>query len=791
MRLGPPPTPLSAVPPQVTVIIVNFNGRHHLRRCLASLVKTRGVVFETLVVDNGSSDGSVAWLEENHPWVRVVSLPRNVGFGAANTYGLSLARAPLVAFLNNDTVVHPNWLEVLVATLEKHPEVVAACATLRLLSHPQLLNARGGGMTWLGYGFDRAFGYPVAAFRDAPPMEDVLFPTAAACLVRKDDFAKLGGFDPAFFMYNEDVDFGWRVWLSGKRCVVCRDSLVWHAFGGTTGHTGGARLRYLLGSRHLVRTVLKNDDAKHIPRVLWGLYKTWWRQRALGVALHVTFWNLRHLPSTLLLRRRVNRFRVRSSRSLLAQGLIAEAPFPPPSPHLPSPENPEKLVPSGVLLPGQDSARGRLGYGWYARAQAKGVSFLETTGEAACWLKVEPWTQGTVTVTVRQPVARAFQEKMEIQVNGQWHALPPPGPLWETFDLPARADGRGLVRVVFRAPEVVPHHVANNWDFRPLGLHVASVRFAPAPPNPLPPSPKVSVVIPTFNRWAVLQLTLEALSNQTLHGFQVIVVDDGSSDGTAEHLRQWQRHADPPFELRFIRQNNQGPAAARNAGVRDASGDLVVFLGDDTIPEKDFLQAHLDAHSKVSGPCAVVGQTLWDETRMKVTPFLRYVNMEGAQFAYGLFADGEEMTFTCLYTSNVSIPRGLLDPSPFHPAFTRAAWEDAELGYRLCRQGVRIVYCARARTHHLHPLTLGRFLARQRVVGQELETLLELHPELAEDPVIPPPSPDRRIRMWTALAPMVRPLAEASDALGIRLPRQLYRLLLLWAFYRGRKLAKA
>lgn len=774
--------------PQVSVIIVNFNGQKHVARCLRSLQKTRGVTFEVLLVDNGSKDGSVAWVEEHFPQVKVVALGNNLGFGKANTYALRLAAAPLVAFLNNDTVVHPLWLHPLVDTLHRFPDVAAACATLRLLSHPRLYNARGGGMSWLGYGFDRFFGY--SSEGSQPQLEEVLFPTAAACLVRKEEFEALGGFDPAFFMYHEDVDFGWRVWLLGKRVVVVRDSVVWHVFGGTTVRVGGSRRRLLLGSQHLLRSVMKNYETRRIPRVVWNLAKTWWRQKAFSVALHATFWNLARLPGTISQRRRIQKHRQRSDDELFRRGLITEAPFPPPVPALPAREESNRLIPCAVLFPGQDSARGRLDYGWYPRTTAKGAPFAETTAQACFWLKVGPHASGSLAIRLRSPVPQPSPGAFWVTVNGHRTSLPLPPPYWQTIHLPAQADARGLLRVVLQAPEVRPHHYLQNRDFRPVGLQVAEVRFSPPPPSMLPSSPRLSVVIPTYNRWEALRLTLEALGRQTLKGFQVVLVDDGSSDGTAENLAAWVQPRTLPFELTFLRQVNAGPAAARNRGLQAVTGDLVVFLGDDTIPQPDFLEAHLRAQQSQAEPCAIVGLTLWDHSRMRVTPFLRYVNLWGAQFAYGLFADGEEMTFTCFYTSNLSLPRALLEDQRFSEVFTRAAWEDAELGYRLCRQGVRILHCTKARTYHWHPFTMTRFLRREEVVGQEIHKLISLHPELAEDVALPSPTPSRSLLFLGRSALRMAPLAAGLDQLGIPLPKAFYHLLVLAAFYRGYNKAK-
>jgi GT2 family glycosyltransferase len=769
--------------PQVSVVIVNYNGCHHLQRCLPALQATEGVSFEVILVDNGSGDGSLDWVRQHHPWVRVISLGRNLGYGAANLRGIGEAQAPLVALLNNDTVVDPGWLRVLVEALDSHPEAVAACSTLLLLQHPNLYNARGGALSALGYGFDRFFGYPRLPSTHLPEVEEVLFPTAAAALFRKADFLALGGFDQAFFMYHEDVDFGLRAWLAGKKILLCRDSLVWHAFGGTTSHQGGERLRLHLGSRHLLRTNLKCLELPMLAITAFHLYKMWWRQRAFGLMLKVTLWNLWHLPGTLVARWRLPR--KRRFQDLQEAGLISPAPFPPERPLLPNLLPPEDLIPSPILLPGKDSARGRLGYGWYPIHDPKGAPFRLATGQAEFCLRVEPWARGQLRLKVRRPFPQLPPTTLGLRVNGQEFLHTVTSQCSEPVALPVQADGQGLLRVELHAPEVIPHHWLGNWDFSPQALAVEEVFFIQEKAEEKTLRPRVSVIIPTFNRLPVLRLTLEALAGQTVLPWQVVVVDDGSSDGTWDELRSLQGKYQERFRLLALRQANRGPACARNKGLEQAEGDLVVFMGDDTIPEPTFLQAHVAAHARLEGPCAVVGLTEWDEKRMRVTPFLHFVNNFGAQFAYGLFADGEDMAFTCLYTSNVSLPRHVLGLRPFDESFRHAAWEDAELGWRLSLRGVRIVLCRAARTKHVHPMTLASFLRRHEKVGEALVTFLRLHPQLADSSGLPPRRPPRSLQAFRLVAPWLAPLVNLLDQAGLALPPKLYQGLLLWALYRG------
>ena len=269
-------------------------------------------------------------------------------------------------------------------------------------------------------------------------------------------------------------------------------------------------------------------------------------------------------------------------------------------------------------------------------------------------------------------------------------------------------------------------------------------------------TPEVSVVIPTYNRLDVLPEVLAALATQrTAVPFEVVVVDDGSSDGTAGWLEEWK----PPFPGRWIQQENSGPAAARNAGVEAATGRLVAFLGDDTVPAAGWLAAHRQAHRERGDAdhVAVIGYTRW-HSRMRHNAFLEYVNEHGLQFGYALIEDPRNVPFNFLYTSNLSMPRALLRAEPFDLRFPYAAWEDIEAGYRLQqRQGMRLLYQPEAVTLHDHPTNFDRFADRQEKAGYSAVVFYGLHPELGGflglSPEGPPPPPEgRSMRLREILA---------------------------------------
>ncbi|MEM7583429.1 MAG: glycosyltransferase family 2 protein [Acidobacteriota bacterium] len=291
---------------------------------------------------------------------------------------------------------------------------------------------------------------------------------------------------------------------------------------------------------------------------------------------------------------------------------------------------------------------------------------------------------------------------------------------------------------------------------------------------------EISVVIPTYNRMDVLPEVLAALAAQEdAPSFEVIVVDDGSSDGTSEWLAR--QSFSVPVEV--ISQQNQGPAAARNRGVQTASGGRVAFLGDDTVPSRGWLATHHRASRSLADRdrVAILGYTGW-HPRMRLNPFLEYINEYGLQFGYALIDEPDAVPFNFFYTSNISLPRELLLREPFDLRFPYAAWEDTELSYRLFKHGMRLIYEAEATVAHDHPTTVKRFTQRQEKAGYSAVVFYQLHAELGPflglAPEGPPPLPSR----W----PQWRDewLARTLQPFSVRMPR-LWENVLRYHYIRG------
>ena len=244
----------------------------------------------------------------------------------------------------------------------------------------------------------------------------------------------------------------------------------------------------------------------------------------------------------------------------------------------------------------------------------------------------------------------------------------------------------------------------------------------------------ISVIIPTYNRKGILHKTLLAFSAQTLEPekFEVIVIDDGSTDDTLTMLKKMKT----PFLLRVLSQEHQGPNAARNLGVQNAQGWIVLFTGDDMIPGPLLLESHLRFHQRYQDEYdAMLGFIDWSP-EINITPLMRYiVSPEGGQqFAFHEVQEGKA-NFRHFYTSNISLKRSLLlrQSKLFDTDFIYPAWDDIELGYRLQRQGLRLHYRSEAVTYHHHEITTEGFVQRQHKAGEMAVIFARKHPELDKE----------------------------------------------------------
>jgi len=234
--------------PLISVIIVNWNGKEFLPACLDSLLQQSCTDFETIVVDNGSRDGSLELLRVSYPWVRVVPLRANTGFAGGNNAGFAVSRGRYIVTLNNDTRVDRDWLAELVAPAEARPEVGMVASRICSWDEPDLIDSLGVAICpdGMSRGSRRRSSYATLALEKT---EEILLPSACAALYRREMIDRIGFFDDDFFAYCEDTDLGLRGRIAGWGAVLARDAVVYHRYSRSGGEFSPFKL-YLVERNH-------------------------------------------------------------------------------------------------------------------------------------------------------------------------------------------------------------------------------------------------------------------------------------------------------------------------------------------------------------------------------------------------------------------------------------------------------------------------------------------------------------------------------------------------------------
>lgn len=243
--------------PLVSIIIVNYNGMRFLKECFDSLEKIDYPNYEILFVDNGSTDGSIDFINQNYPSAKTIGNKENLGF-TANNNASYMARGKYLFFLNNDTKVGPEILSELVERMEGDPAIgICAC---------KIMSYDGKSHFHTGLGID-IYGYPIIK-------GEVFYSEGSSLMVRRELFHRLGGFDARYLFFHEDIDLAWRTWLIGYQVVPVPGAIVYHALGGSAGgalkegkYTSTLFRRYL-SERNNIRTILKNYSLKTLLTIL-------------------------------------------------------------------------------------------------------------------------------------------------------------------------------------------------------------------------------------------------------------------------------------------------------------------------------------------------------------------------------------------------------------------------------------------------------------------------------------------------------------------------------------------
>jgi GT2 family glycosyltransferase len=294
---------VSGSAPLATVIVVCWNSADVIERCLSQLLAQDYEHYEIVLVDDGSLDETVEVAEGSlsSGKLTIVRSPLNRGCPHARNLGLKHANGEVIAFIDADGFAAPGWLRHIVEQFACDARVGGVASTVFMEANPLVLNGAGGIVNRQGWAADLSMNVP---YERAEPVSEVLYPMGCGMAVRRAAVERVGPFDDRMLNYYDDVDYGIRVWRAGYRVVVARDAWIDHGF----GHSGGdSPHKQLLCEQHRMRVVLKHSSRATIAR--WAFHEAIATLRApeprRELKLKALRWNMRHLISTLVSRRRL------------------------------------------------------------------------------------------------------------------------------------------------------------------------------------------------------------------------------------------------------------------------------------------------------------------------------------------------------------------------------------------------------------------------------------------------------------------------------------------------------
>ena len=293
---------------RLSVVIPSWNGREELAACLSALREQTVRDIEVIVVDNGSTDGSVAFVREHHPEAIALPLSENMGFAASVNLGIEASNGEFVALLNNDAIAEPRWAEEMLAAMD-HADIAASLMLRR--DDPEVVDSAGEFFSKWGLPYRHRRGERVAAL-GGEEYPEIFAASGGASIYPRRVLGHIGVFDPQYFAYLEDVDLGFRARLAGYRIVLAPRARVLHGVGATAGRLGDFQLHQFIKNSHLL--LLKNVPLALLVRMLprfavvqAHLFVAALRRRAVAAALRAYAATAVSLPTILVKRRRVQR----------------------------------------------------------------------------------------------------------------------------------------------------------------------------------------------------------------------------------------------------------------------------------------------------------------------------------------------------------------------------------------------------------------------------------------------------------------------------------------------------
>ncbi|MDO4692078.1 MAG: glycosyltransferase family 2 protein [Porphyromonadaceae bacterium] len=226
---------------RVAVVVLNWNGRKLLEQFMPSWLSFTPEEAELIIVDNGSSDGSVAYLQSNHPDVRCIAFKQNYGFALGYNRAIEMLEHPIVVLLNSDVALTASWLEQPLSLLDQFPKIAAVQPKIRAYRDPDMFEYAGAAGGYLD-----VYGYPFCRGRIFDTLEvdqgqydvvatDLLWASGACLIIRREVYLEVGGLDARFFAHQEEIDLCWRVAARGGKIALAPKSVVYHVGGASLG----------------------------------------------------------------------------------------------------------------------------------------------------------------------------------------------------------------------------------------------------------------------------------------------------------------------------------------------------------------------------------------------------------------------------------------------------------------------------------------------------------------------------------------------------------------------------
>ena len=309
--------------PVASLVIVSWNSAKYLPRCLECLSSQTFHFFEVIVVDNGSTDDSVADLEKQHHQLdlRVERLASNRGFAAANNLGAQLARGTWLILLNTDAFPETDWLENLIQTANDNPQYTCFSSRQLQANKPELLDGAGDCYHVSGLAWKRCMGYPSSEY--GLEKIEVFSTCGAAAMYSRDAFLDVAGFDEDFFSYLEDVDLGFRLRLRGHRCLYVPEAVVHHVGSASLGVASDFALYHY--HRNLIWSFIQNMPS----RLLWKYLLAHLAANVIYLATYIVrgrgrvLWKAKMDALHGLARARQKRVEIQSRRSVTDSELVS------------------------------------------------------------------------------------------------------------------------------------------------------------------------------------------------------------------------------------------------------------------------------------------------------------------------------------------------------------------------------------------------------------------------------------------------------------------------------------